>query len=139
MSLAANRQLINRYFNEVWNEGQLDVLDELLTPDYINHSPGIPNPKPGPADLKPIVAAMRVGMPDLHYTILDLVVAEDKVAAQVRVTGTHRGEFFGIAPTGRAIDVRQMQIEWIRDGKICQHWRLTDDLELLRQLGQLAV
>jgi steroid delta-isomerase-like uncharacterized protein len=136
--LEANRRLIHRYFNEVWNEGQLDVLDELLTPDYINHSPGIPNPKPGPGDLKPIVAAMRAGIPDLHYTILDLVVAEDKIAAYVRVTGTHRGAFFGIEPTGRAIDVRQMQVEWIRDGKICQHWRLTDDLTLFRQLGQLA-
>lgn len=138
MCLQANRRLIQRYFNEVWNEGKLDVLDELLTPDYINHSPGIPNPKPGPADLKPIVAAMRAGIPDLHYTILDLVVAEDKVTAFVRMTGTHRGDLFGMAPTDRSIDVRQMQIEWIRDGRICEHWRITDDLTLLRQLGKLA-
>lgn len=138
MCLEANRRLIHRYFNEVWNEGQLHVLDELLTPDYLNHSPGLPNPRPGPADLKPIVAAMRAGMPDLHYTILDLVVAEDKVAAYVRMTGTHTGVFFGLAPTGRSIDVRQMQVEWIRDGRICQHWRITDDLALMRQLGQLA-
>jgi steroid delta-isomerase-like uncharacterized protein len=138
MCLEANRRLIHRYFNEVWNAGQLDVLDELLTPDYLNHSPGLPNPRPGPADLKPIVATMRAGMPDLHYTILDLVVAEDKVAAYLRMTGTHTGEFFGLAPTGRSIDVRQMQVEWIRDGRICQHWRITDDLALMRQLGQLA-
>jgi ketosteroid isomerase-like protein len=137
MSLDANVRLIRRYFNEVWNEGQLDVLDELLTADYINHSPGLPNPRPGPADLKPIVAAMRAGIPDLHYTILDLVVSPDKVAAYVHVTGTHSGTFFGIAPTGRRIDVRQMQIEWIRDGRICAHWRITDDLSLMRQLGQL--
>jgi predicted ester cyclase len=82
--------------------------------------------------------AMRAGIPDLHYTILDLVVGEDKVAAYVRMTGTHRGVFFGMPPTGQRIDVRQMQIEWIRDGRICQHWRITDDLTLLRQLGQLA-
>lgn len=138
MCLEANRRLIHRYFDEVWNAGQLHVLDELLTPDYLNHSPGLPNPRPGPADLKPIVAAMRAGMPDLHYTILDLVVAEDKVAAYLRMTGTHTGVFFGLAPTGRSIDVRQMQIEWIRDGRICQHWRITDDLALMRQLGQLA-
>jgi len=138
MCLEANRRLIHRYFNEVWNAGQLDVLDDLLTPDYLNHSPGLPNPRPGPADLKPIVAAMRAGIPDLHYTILDLVVAEDKVAAYLRMTGTHTGEFFGLAPTGRSIDVRQMQVEWIRDGRICQHWRITDDLALMRQLGQLA-
>jgi steroid delta-isomerase-like uncharacterized protein len=138
MCLDANRRLIQRYFNEVWNEGRLDVLDELLTPDYINHSPGIPNPRPGPADLKSIVAAMRAGIPDLHYEILDVVVAENKVAAYVRMTGTHRGDFFGMRATGRSIDVRQMQIERIRDGRICAHWRITDDLTLLRQLGRLA-
>lgn len=139
MSLEANRRLIRRYFEEVWNEGRLDVLDELLAPDYLNHSPGIPNPRPGPADLKPIVAGMRIGIPDLHYQLLDLVVTEDKAVAYVSVTGTHKGPLFGIEATGRKIDVRQMQIEWIRDGRIWQHWRLTDDLNLLRQLGQLPM
>lgn len=137
MSLEHNRKLIQRYFNEVWNEGNVDALDELLTPDYVNHSPGIPNPRPGPADLKPIVLAMRGAIADLHYQILDLVTAEDKVMAYVRMTGTHTGELFGIPASGRPIDVRQMQIEWICDGRIWQHWRLTDELSLLRQIGQM--
>jgi predicted ester cyclase len=80
---------------------------------------------------------MRKGIPDLHYEILDMAVAADKVAVHVRVTGTHRAALFGMAPKGGRIDVRQMQFEWIRDGKIVQHWRLTDDLALLRQIGQL--
>lgn len=138
MSLESNRQLIHRYFNEVWNEGNVDTLDELLSPDYVNHSPGIPNPRPGPADLKPIVLAMRNGISELHYQILDLVIAENKVAAYVQLTGVHIGELFGMKPSGKAIDVRQMQIEWIRDGRIWQHWRLTDDLTLLRQIGQVT-
>lgn len=129
-----NQYLIERYFGDVWNRGKLDALDEIMAPDYINHSPGLPNPAPGPAGLKPIVAAMRAGMPDLHYQILDLVLAEDKVAAYVRMTGTHSGEFLGLAPSGRRIDVCQMQIEWIRDGRIWQHWRLTDERGLMAQL-----
>lgn len=137
MSLDHNRKLIQRYFNEVWNQGRVDVLDELLTPDYLNHSPGLPNPRPGPADLKPIVLAMRHGISGLHYDILDLVIAEDKVMAYVRLTGVHGAELFGIPASGGRIDVRQMQIEWIRDGRIWQHWRLTDDLTLLRQMGQI--
>ena len=137
MSVEANRRLIERYFNEVWNQGQIGLLDELLTNDYVNHSPGIPNPRPGPDDLKPIVEAMRRAIPDLHYTILDLVIAEDKVCAFVRMTGTHQGELFGLPATRRSIDVNQMHIEWIRVGRICEHWRITDDLTLLRQLGQL--
>ena len=135
MSLQANAQLIERYFEEVWNQGKVDVLDELLTSDYRNHSPGLPDPQPGPDGLKPIVLMMRSGIPDLHYAIVDLVVAADRVAAYVHMTGTHTGSLFGIEPTGKSIDVRQMQIEWIRDGRICQHWRITEDLKMMRQLG----
>lgn len=137
MQIARNRAVIERYFEEVWNRGRIDVLDELIAPDYLNHSASLPNVRPGPEDLKPIVQAMRAGIAGLHYTILDMVVTEDKAAVYTRVRGTHTGDLFGMAPTGKAIDVRQMQIEWLRDGRIVQHWRLTDELTLLRQLGQL--
>lgn len=137
--LRANRELVVRYFEEVWNQGRLEVLDELIADDYVNHSSSIPDPRPGPEDLKPIVAAMRRGIPDLHYEILDMVVAPDKVAVHVRMTGTHRGPLFGMPPSGGPIDVRQMQFEWIRRGRIIQHWRLTDELSLLRQTGQIQV
>jgi steroid delta-isomerase-like uncharacterized protein len=131
----AHTRVIARYFDEVWNQGRVDVLDDLLTSDYVNHSPSIPNPRPGPADLKPIVQAMRAAVPDLRYEILDLIVDHDKIAVFLRVTGTHVGTLFGMAPTGRTFDIRQMQIEWLREGRICQHWRITDELALLRQLG----
>ncbi|MET0312380.1 MAG: ester cyclase [Burkholderiaceae bacterium] len=130
-TIARNTRTIERYFAEVWNEGRVDVLDELLAPDYLNHSSSTPDPRPGPADLKPIVQAMRKGVPDLRYEILDLLVSRDKAAIHLRVTGTHTGDFFGIAPTGRRIDVRQMQVEWLRDGRITQHWRVTEDFGLL--------
>jgi len=135
--LLQNRALVLRYFEEVWNQGNLDVLDELIASDYVNHSSSIPNPRPGPADLKPIVAEMRRGIPDLKYEILDMVVAPDKVAVHVRMTGTHRAALFGMQPSGCRIDVRQMQFEWIKDGRIVQHWRLTDDLALLKQMQQM--
>lgn len=132
-----NRRLIQRYFEEVWNQGKLDVLDDLMHPAYRNHSPGLPDPQPGPAGLKPIVAAMRIGLPDMHYTIEDMVIAPDKVAVRVTLRATHKGDLFGMAPTGRHIEVEQMQIERIEDGRIIEHWRRTDDLSLLRQLGQI--
>lgn len=138
MSVEQTRQVIVRYFESVWNRGEVDALDELLTPDYVNHSPSTPDPRPGPEDLKPIVRAMREGIPDLHYEILDLVASPDKAAVHVRVTGTHEGTLFGIPATGRRIDVRQMQVEWLRDGRICRHWRVTDELGLMRQLGVIA-
>ena len=127
-------RVVTRYFDEAWNHGRVEVLDELLTEDYVNHSPSIPDPQPGPADLKPIIRAMRAAITDLHYEILDMVATPEKVAVFVRLTGRHTGPLFGIAPTGRAIDVRQMQIEWLRDGRIWQHWRITDERTLMQQL-----
>jgi steroid delta-isomerase-like uncharacterized protein len=132
-----NKEIVTRYFEEVWNQGKLDVLDELLSPSYINHSPGMPNPKPGAEGLKPIVAAIRVGFPDLKYVIKNMVVSENQVAVHVLMTGTHTGDFFGIPPTGKKVEVSQMQIERIENGKMIEHWRVTDDLSMMKQLGKI--
>lgn len=133
-----NEILITRYFEEVWNQGKLDVLDEIISPDYINHNPGMPDPIPGPAGLKPIVKAIREAFPDLHYTIDNMVISDDQVAVHVVMHGTHAGDFFGIAPTNKKIYINQMQIERIKNNKIIEHWRVTDDMALLKQLGQYS-
>lgn len=134
----SNEKLIIRYFEEAWNAGNLDVLDEIIASDYINHSPGAPNPLPGPEGLKPIVAGIRKGFSNLHYEIQDMVVTDDKLAVFTIMTGTHDGDFFGIAPTNKSVNVRQMQIERIESGQIIEHWRVTDELALMKQLGQVA-
>ncbi|WP_437312817.1 ester cyclase [Sorangium sp. So ce385] len=126
---------VRRYFDEVWSQGRLEVLDELLAPGYINHTPSTPNPPPGPDGLKPIVAAFRVAFPNLHFTIEDLVVKDDRVAVRVRMEGDHEGPLFGIAATHRRVSVKQINIELFRGGKIAEHWRVTDELGLMRQLG----
>lgn len=132
-----NEKIIRRYFNEAWNEGKLDVLDEIIDPNYINHSPGIPNPIPGPNGLKPIIAAIRNGFPDLYFQIDDIVNSENKVAIRCTMQGTHLGELFGISPTGKKVKINQMQIEYIKDGKIVEHWRQSDDMGMMKQLGQI--
>lgn len=134
MSVETQRKVIRRYFDEVWNAGNLDVLDDLLTEDYVNHSPGFPNPIAGPAGLKPIVAHMRTGLADLRYEILECVMEADMAAVFVRFTGRHVADLFGMSPTGRRIDVRQMQFERFRGGRICAHWRITDEGTMMRQL-----
>ena len=134
-SIEKNELLIQQYFNEVWNKGKIDLLDDLIAPNYINHSSSVPNPLPGPAGLRPIVYTMRQAFPDLHYKIEDLIITEDRVIARVIMTGTHQGDFFGLAPTNRKIKVNQINIEYITDSKISEHWRLTDELCLMDQLG----
>jgi len=113
----------------------LDVLDSILSENYINHTPSTPNPPKGPAGLKPIIVAIRAGFPDLHYEIKDIIVTQDRVVARVIMAGTQTGTLFGIAPTGKHIEVNQINIEKIENGKITEHWRVTDELAMMKQLG----
>src|SRR5262249_13955273 len=103
----------------------------------VNHSPGSPDLPRGRAGVRLVVQALRSAFPDLHYTIEDLVVSDEAVAARTTLTGSHRGDLFGIAPTDRPIRVSQMTIERFRDGHIISPHRQTDDLSMLRQLGIL--
>lgn len=132
-----NRQIVETYFNEAWNKGNTGVLDQLLAADYINHTPSTPNPPRGAKGLKPIVLAIRKGFPDLHYEIKELIVTKDRAVARVVMTGTNTGELFGMAPTGKKITVNQINIEKIINGKIAEHWRVTDELSMMKQLGAL--
>ena len=98
-------------------------------------APSTPNPLPGPGGLKPIVAAFRVAFPDLRFTVEDVIVNGDRVAVRVRMEGTHEGPLFGIAPTHRRVNVAQINIERFRGDRIVEHWRVTDELGLMKQLG----
>ncbi len=137
MSDARMHDLLVRYYDEIWNQGRLEVCDELIAPDYENHSAPLPDLPPGPDGAKRVVLAVRRAFPDVHYTIEDIVLGEDKAALRVTMRGTHRGEFLGVAPTGRTIEVQELQIEHLRDGQIVAHWHQIDDLGLQRQLGLL--
>lgn len=90
-STGHHKRIIQRYYGEVWNQGKLDVLDELLDKQYINHTPSVPNPPPGPGGLKPIVAAIRKAFPDLHYEIKDIIISDSMAVARVIMTGTQHG------------------------------------------------
>lgn len=113
----------------------MDLLDGVIAPDYINHSPSVPDPKPGPEGLKPIILDMRNGFPDLHYEIKDLIITEDKIVAKTVVSGTHVNDIWGMQPTGKKFEVDQINIEYITDDKISEHWRITNELKMMKDLG----
>jgi steroid delta-isomerase-like uncharacterized protein len=131
-------EIIRRYYELLWNEGRVDLVDELLSPDYVNHSPGSPDQDTGRAGVRGVVLAMRAAFPDLRYAIEDIVAADDAVAVRTTMTGTHRGDFFRLAPTGRTFRVSQICIERFAGRQIAAHHRVTDQLALLRQLGVVA-
>jgi steroid delta-isomerase-like uncharacterized protein len=129
--------IIRRYFAELFNQGRLQLVPELLHPQYVNHSPGSPDLPRGRDGVALVVQALRRGMPDLRYDIDEMVVGEDAVAVRATLTGTHDGDLFGMAPTGKRLEVKQMTFERFLDGRIVAHHRLTDELSMLRQLGVL--
>jgi steroid delta-isomerase-like uncharacterized protein len=110
---------------------------ELLGEGYVNHSTGSAGQDRGREGVIEVVRALRGAFPDLRYEIEDLVVGEQAVAVRTTMSGTHRGNYFGVAATGRAVSVSQICIEHFRDGKIVAHHRVTDELSLWRQLGQI--
>jgi steroid delta-isomerase-like uncharacterized protein len=136
MSAEENKAIVRRFWG-VWEEGNIHLVDELLGPDYINHSPGIPDQPTGPEGVKAVVTMFRSGMPDLRVVIEDLIAEGDKVAVRYTLEGTHEGELFGVPPTGRRLSIKSITVERVSDGKIREHWRVTDSLDMMQQLGAI--
>jgi len=135
MTTDGNQGVVSRYLEELLNQGNLAVADELLTPDFTIDHAGVPEVLRGPAAFGAFVAAFRTAFPDVHGTVEDVVAAGDKVAVRLTWRGTHRGEFQGIAPTGKPFTVRGSAIYHLTGDRIAAAWAEFDTLGLLQQLG----
>jgi predicted ester cyclase len=137
----ANVDLCVRAHIELFGAGRLELADELITPDCVDHGgdAGPPvhgrDPRTGPEAIKWVVRWLRGAFPDLAYDIDDAFGDGDRVAVRCTVRGTQTGEFLGRAPTGRSVCVQQIHIFRIEDGRIAEHWACRDDVGMLRQLG----
>ena len=110
-----------RKLAEAVSSGNLDVLDEVFAPNVVDHDPA-PDQGPGPDGYKRFFSGLRAAFPDLTVTLDRLVQNETDIAIAYTLNGTHHGEFAGIAPTGRHITARGMQIARFEDGKIVERW-----------------
>jgi steroid delta-isomerase-like uncharacterized protein len=128
-----------RRFWDVWEEGNIDLLDELLAPDYVNHTLATPDLPSGPEGVREVVSMFRTAMPDLKVVIEDMIAEGDKVATRYALEGTHEGELFGVAPTGKHLSIKSMTVERLSGGKIVEHWRVTEELDMMRQLDAIGV
>jgi steroid delta-isomerase-like uncharacterized protein len=137
MSAEENKEIVRRFWG-VWEEGNIGLVDELVGPDYVNHSPGMPNQPEGPEGIKAVVNMFRGGMPDLRVVIEDVIAEGDKVVMRYRIEGTHEGELFGVPPTGRRVSIESITVERVSGGKIREHWRVTETLDMMRQLGAIS-
>ncbi len=123
-----------RLVEEGFNRGRVELLDEFIHPDLVEHS-NTPQMPTGLEAMKQRLVAIREAFPDAHLDIEDLAASADTVWWRWRFTATHRGEFMGVAATGRKIDTSGVNIERIADGKIVEHWSFSDRLAIWDQLG----
>lgn len=129
------RRFAERFYQEV-SRGNLDFVDEALAEDFVEHE-DIPGVAPGRDGVKELFATLKQAFPDLLLRAEDTVAEGDRVVIRFRLTGTHEGEFLGIAPTGREVDVTGFDMVRVEGGKAVEHWGATDMLKLMEQLGAL--
>jgi steroid delta-isomerase-like uncharacterized protein len=133
MSITHNKDTVRRY-QDAYNTANYEALAEVVAADV--HTPNIASDMP--SGLEGAIAVHKktlLGMPDYLTTIEDLIAEGDKVVARVRITGTHTGDFWGVPPTGRQINLTAIYIVRIADGKIVEHWGEENGMKVFRQLG----
>jgi predicted ester cyclase len=134
MAEAENKAVVRRFFDEVWNGGRIDVIDEIITPDAVDHNPN-PGQPPGSEGVKWLVRVFSSAFPDMHFDLQDQVAEGDKVVSRWVLSGTQQGELFGIPATGKRISITGIDIVSVIGGKMTEHWVSIDQLGMLQQLG----
>lgn len=134
-----NVALLHRWFEEVWNKGNADAIDEMLAPQTIAHGMG-PNGTDlhGIEGFKAAQALFRGAFPDLHITVKTVVAEGDKVAAHFVCKATHQGDNLGVPATGKSVLFSGMTIARYHEGRIVEGWNVIDLLSALQQAGSLA-
>jgi predicted ester cyclase len=134
MSSEENKARIRRLFDEGLNQNNPHVFDEVLAPDFVIYGAPV-EMQPGPAGFRQAIEPFRTAFPDLHVTFEAEFADGDYVFHRGYVTGTHTGEFQGIAPTGKPFKINVIDIWHVVNGKAVENWVQMDMLGLMQQLG----
>jgi steroid delta-isomerase-like uncharacterized protein len=126
-----NKALVRRFVDEVQSGGNTDLIDKLCSAEFVNHSapPSLPADREG---IKILTAMFRGAFPDSYFTVEDMIAEGDKVVTRKTFHGTHEGEFMGIPPTGRTVNVSLIDVVRISDGLVVEHWSVGDDLGMMQ-------
>jgi steroid delta-isomerase-like uncharacterized protein len=130
-----NKNLFRRLFEEVWNKGNLQVTDDLFTPNYAHHDSSTPDVGRGPESEKKRATLYRTAFPDLRLTVEDIIADGETVVARWSCRGTHKGNLNGIAPTGKHVQITGISIAHFTNGKMSEGFVNWDALSLMQQLG----
>ena len=135
MSTEENKAIVRRVNDEIWSEGRLDVIDELIADDFVATIVGAPEQIRGPQGFREFVVMYRTAFPDLRITVDEQIVEGETVVTRWTATGTNEGELMGIPATGKQATTAGININRISGGKLVEGWGLFDQLGLLQQIG----
>ncbi|MCB9510309.1 MAG: ester cyclase [Deferribacteres bacterium] len=133
-----NLAMNKKFYQEVFNKGNVAIIDELLADHFVEHEemPGLAKGKEG---VKQFFSMFRNAFPDLQANVEMMFAKDDKVVTYFVMTGTHKGEFMGMAATGKSISIKGIDIIRFENGKAVEHWGLTDSAAMMQQLGMMEM
>lgn len=139
MTAAESKAIIKRFYEELWNQRQVEIADEIFALDCLTHQLQSGSEDVGvlrnPEAIRHHVAGWLAGFPDLRFDVEQIFAEEAHVVSRSVMHGTHTGMWFGISPTGKRVSIRMMVIHRIRDGQIAEDWVLVESLGFFQQLG----
>jgi steroid delta-isomerase-like uncharacterized protein len=131
MTTDDNKALVRRFITEVFEQGDLQSVDELCADDFIGHTWG----NADKAGLKAAMARVGKGLADAHFQIDDMIAEDDRVAVRVTASARQVGEFMGMPASGRSYQIGEIHIFRVRDGKVAEHWHEYNPAALMKQLS----
>jgi steroid delta-isomerase-like uncharacterized protein len=137
MSTEQNKALFRRFAEQLATQGNLSVIDEMVSPDFVEHEqlpPGVPASREG---VKQLFSMLGTGFPDLQITFHDMIAEGDKVVAIMTWSGTHKGEFMGIPATNKRVSFQVIDVVRITGGKLVEHWGQMDMMAMMQQVGAI--
>jgi len=134
MNSAENKTFMGHFIEEVINQKNLNAIDDLVAEDFTEHIP-FPGQGPGREGLRFVLQSMFTGFPDMHWTVHEQIAEGEKVVTRFTWTGTHTGEFMGIPPTSKAVEVWGIVIDVVRNNLFTESRIIMDSVGLLKQLG----
>jgi steroid delta-isomerase-like uncharacterized protein len=132
---ADTKAISRRFLEEAFNSGKLDVVDDLVAPEFVNHDAALPEPTVGIEAAKASINGYREAFPDLRLTVEQQLAEGELVTTRWSARGTHQGELMGMAATGKQATVTGITIDRIVEGRLVESWTSWDTLGLMQQLG----
>jgi steroid delta-isomerase-like uncharacterized protein len=132
--LDTNPAVYLRLMDQGFTQGDTAIVDSLVAENAVDHE-GMEGGPTGRAGVKWIIAELHTAFPDVRFTINDVAAVDDKVWAYVTITGTHQGEFMGVKATGKQIRIDGFDLVRFEDGRMAEHWGVTDMFSLMQQIG----